>query len=139
MVCRLIVAVPNASSAQARWTGAGWFHLDLPRHLYHFPLSALRRLLAVSGFEELSAHHFSLRQNPFGWVQSLLNRSRRLPRNGLYTLLQPQSGAAARLSPAVRRRLRLAYWLGMPPAVGLSVLTTLLRQGATVSVVARLS
>lgn len=136
---RLIVAVPNFSSLQARWAGAAWFHLDLPRHLFHFPLAALERLLVDCGFTCASRHHFSLRQNPFGWVQSLLNRSRRLPRNGLYELLQPPSGATARLSPAVRRRLRMAYWLGMPPAVGLSVLTTLLRRGATVSVVARFS
>ncbi|MCP4657372.1 MAG: class I SAM-dependent methyltransferase [bacterium] len=136
---RLIVAVPNFSSLQARWTGAAWFHLDLPRHLFHFPLAALERLLVDCGFTCASRHHFSLRQNPFGWVQSLLNRSRRLPRNGLYELLQPQSGAAARLRPAVRRRLRTAYWLGMPPAVGLSLLATLLRQGATVSVVGRAS
>jgi len=45
---RLIVAVPNFSSAQARWTGAAWFHLDLPRHLYHFPLAVGTPLLAAS-------------------------------------------------------------------------------------------
>ena len=48
---RLVVAVPNFSSLQARWAGAAWFHLDLPRHLWHFPLAALRRLLADCGFE----------------------------------------------------------------------------------------
>ena len=46
---RLIVAVPNFSSLQARITGAAWFHLDLPRHVFHFPLPALRRLLTLTG------------------------------------------------------------------------------------------
>jgi len=84
---RLVIAVPNFGSAQARWTGAAWFHLDLPRHLFHFPASALRRLLERSGFEVVSEHHFSLRQNPFGWIQSVMNRFGGLPRNGLYAQL----------------------------------------------------
>ena len=37
---RLVVAVPNFASRQAEWSGAAWFHLDLPRHLYQ--LSARR-------------------------------------------------------------------------------------------------
>ena len=88
---RLVVAVPNFESVQARWTGPAWFHLDLPRHLHQFPLSALRLLLESTGFEVVSEHHFSLRQNPFGWVQSWLNRIPRLPRNGLYTLLHQRA------------------------------------------------
>ena len=69
-VRRLIVAVPNFSSWQARWAGAAWFHLDLPRHLFHFPLPALRRLLEECGLACRSEHHFSLRQNPFGCALS---------------------------------------------------------------------
>ena len=76
---RLIVSVPNFESFQASFSGPAWFHLDLPRHLYHFPLSALRRLLERVGFEIASEHHFSLRQNPFGWIQSWLNRFPSLP------------------------------------------------------------
>jgi SAM-dependent methyltransferase len=133
---KVVVALPNFSSLQARWAGAAWFHLDLPRHLFHFPQSALERLLEDCGYECVSRHHFSLRQNPFGWVQSALNRSRTLPRNGLYTLLQPRAGTVSRWPPSVHRQLRLAYWLGMPPALALSLLTTVLRQGATVTVVA---
>lgn len=134
---RLVVAVPNFSSLQARWAGAAWFHLDLPRHLFHFPLAALERLLEDCGFACRSRHHFSLRQNPFGWVQSALNRSRRFARNGLYELLQPRSAAALTLGAGERRALRLVYWLGMPPAVALSALAALLRRGATVHVVAQ--
>ena len=134
---RLIVAVPNAASAQARWMGVGWFHLDLPRHLYHFPLPALRRLLAVSGFEEATSHHFSLRQNPFGWIQSAANRISGLPRNGLYALLHRRSNAAP--LPYGRGMRALLYTflvLGAPLGLAASLLETLARSGGTVHVVA---
>jgi len=135
---RLIVAVPNFSSWQARWSGAAWFHLDLPRHLYHFPLEALCRLLRDVGFEIDEVHHFSLRQNPFGWIQSALNRVSALPRNGLYTLLHRR----ARREPppydvATRALLMLLFLLAGPLALALSLIETFGRSGATVHVVAR--
>jgi SAM-dependent methyltransferase len=135
---RLVVAVPNFSSVQARWAGPAWFHLDPPRHLYHFPLGALRRLLDEAGFAVRSEHHFSLRQNPFGWVQSALNRWPRLPRNGLYTLLHRRgAGQPVPFGAGTRRLLWLALVLGMPVALGLSVLEAVFRSGATVHLVAQ--
>jgi SAM-dependent methyltransferase len=133
---RLIVAVPNYSSLQARWSGPAWFHLDLPRHLFQFPVAGLRQLLTNSGFAPRSEHHFSLRQNPFGWVQSALNRFRQLPRNGLYTLLKSRTECAPQYTLGTRAAFRLAYWLGMPIACGLSVAETLARSGASVCIVA---
>jgi SAM-dependent methyltransferase len=134
---RLAIAVPNFSSAQARWAGPAWFHLDLPRHLYHFPKDALQRLMTECGFECASEHHFSLRQNPFGWVQSTLNRSRQLPRNGLYTLLKRRGGEnGAPFDPATRARLRLAYAAGMPLALAASIVDATFRSGASVCVMA---
>ena len=134
----LIVAVPNFGSAQARWAGAAWFHLDPPRHLYHFPLSALRRLLQSVGLVVESEHHMSLRQNPFGWTQSALNRMRCLPRNGLYTLLHERTqGKPAPFDARTRFWLRLAMLVGTPFALAASVLEAALRVGGTVHVVAR--
>jgi 2-polyprenyl-3-methyl-5-hydroxy-6-metoxy-1,4-benzoquinol methylase len=134
---RLIVAVPNFSSLQASWTGAAWFHLDLPRHLHHFPLSALRDLLGSTGFVVDSEHHFSLRQNPFGWIQSIMNFFPRLPRNGLYTLLHQRSqGQPPPFDGPTRRRLWAWLLLSTPIALALTVLETLLRSGATVHLVA---
>lgn len=135
---RLIVAMPNFSSAQARWTGAAWFHLDLPRHLYHFPLAALEALLRSAGFAITSVHHFSLRQNPFGWIQSILNCCKALPRNGLYTLLHRRSAATPPPFDA-RTRFWLRLWLVLatPLALLATLLETLFRSGATVHLVAR--
>jgi len=135
---RVVVAVPNFESAQARWTGAAWFHLDLPRHLYQFPASTLRRLLSEIGFEVLSEHHFSLRQNPFGWIQSVLNCFPGLPRNGLYTLLHRRSPDGA-LPFDARTRFWLRFWLvvGAPFGLLATVIETIARSGATVHMVAR--
>jgi len=134
---QLVVAVPNFSSAQSVWAGPNWFHLDLPRHLFHYPLAALSRMLEGNGFVCRSDRHLSLRQNPFGWVQSALNRDRSLPRNCLYSLLHRGDPAA---HPSIRQRtrirLRLAYWLGMPIALGISLITAAMGSGATVFVVA---
>jgi SAM-dependent methyltransferase len=134
---RLVVAVPNFSSWQARWSGSAWFHLDLPRHLWHFPLDALRRLLRGAGFEIRSEHHFSLRQNPFGWVQSALNRLPGLPRNGLYTLLQhrPAQGPAP-FDAATRAWLWLSFLAATPLGLLATLAETAARNGATVHVVA---
>jgi 2-polyprenyl-3-methyl-5-hydroxy-6-metoxy-1,4-benzoquinol methylase len=135
---RLIVAVPNFSSLQARSSGAEWFHLDLPRHLYHFPVLALRRLLTATGFDVESEHHFSLRQNPFGWIQSWLNRVSALPRNGLYTLLHQRApGGAAPFDAATRICLMLGLALLAPFALAASALEAVLRSGATIHLVAR--
>jgi SAM-dependent methyltransferase len=135
---RVIVAVPNFESAQARWMGPAWFHLDLPRHLYQFPASGLCALLEDSGFEVVSEHHFSLRQNPFGWIQSALNCIPGLPRNGLYTVLHERARGEA---PPYAASTRLLLWglllLLTPAALGATLLSTLARSGATVHVVAR--
>ncbi len=134
---RLVVAVPNFESLQARWSGNAWFHLDLPRHLYQFPLSGLRQLLERVGFHPESDHHFSLRQNPYGWIQSAMNRGHAFPRNALYTLLH-RRGADEAPPYATGLRLRL-FALGalmVPLALAATVVETLLRSGATVHVVA---
>lgn len=133
----VVVSVPNLSSLQARWAGPAWFHLDPPRHLWHFPLEALRRLLAREGLAPEAEYHFSFRQNPFGWVQSALNRVEALPRNALYELLHAGSAREAGLSRAQRLALRAAWFTAMPVAVGLSAVEAALRTGATVCVVAR--
>lgn len=133
----IIVAGPNFSSLQARWAGPAWFHLDPPRHLTHFPLAALQRLLHLSGFVCLSNHHFSLRQNPFGWIQSFLNKLPWLPRNSLYAMLHSQnSGQRSDLSVAMRIQLWIWFWILALPALLISMCASAFRRGATVHVVA---
>jgi SAM-dependent methyltransferase len=49
----LIVSVPNFGCWQRRRFGGRWFHLDLPRHRFHFDARALRSALERAGFEEI--------------------------------------------------------------------------------------
>lgn len=133
----IVVAVPNFSSLQARWSGPAWFHLDLPRHLYHFPVAGLATLLEECGFRVESAHHFSLRQNPFGWVQSALNKLSWLPRNGLYELLHKRTGDKPAFGLLTRCVLYTAFLLGMPISLAVEIVAALFRAGATVHLVAK--
>ena len=48
---QVVVAVPNWSCWQRRRAGASWFHLDLPRHLFHFSPHALEALARRVGLE----------------------------------------------------------------------------------------
>jgi 2-polyprenyl-3-methyl-5-hydroxy-6-metoxy-1,4-benzoquinol methylase len=134
---KLVVSVPNFSSWQAERFGPAWFHLDLPRHLFHFPANGLRQLLANTGFRSTAEQHFSLSQNPFGWVQSLLNQSETGPRNSLYSQLK-MSSAPSDSCPSFWKSLgnRTAYWLGMPLGVAFSLLSAAFRRGATVTIIA---
>lgn len=133
----VVIAVPNFSSWQARWSGPAWFHLDPPRHVYHFPVEALRTLLDSCGFARRSEHHFSLRQNPFGWVQSWLNRHPRWRRNALYELLQRRGDASgSEISAREKAELLAAFLIGMPIGLALEVLATMLQTGGTVHIVA---
>lgn len=69
----LVLEVPNLSSLQSRLTGKHWFHLDIERHLFHFPAAGLRKLLKATGFIVIEKGTFSWEQCPFGVLQSFLN------------------------------------------------------------------
>ena len=47
----LIIAVPNAGSLQARVFRSRWFHLDVPRHLFHYTRTSLTGVLRDAGFD----------------------------------------------------------------------------------------
>ena len=51
---RLIIAVPNYTSFDAKYYKKYWAAYDLPRHLYHFSPKAMTTLLKEMGFEIVS-------------------------------------------------------------------------------------
>lgn len=97
------VAVPNFGGAQAQASGRHWFHLDLPRHLWHFRRRSLELLLAKAGFRPARCSTLSFEYDWYGTLQSWMNRAW-ADENRLYAVLkgQPASGAetAQRLSAA---------------------------------------
>ena len=136
----LVIAVPNFESLQARMTGRHWFHLDVPRHYHHFGLSVLRRLLESNGFQVESVSHFSMEQNPYGWIQSLLN-AMGFSKNLLYDALKNDKARTVanplRKYPAQSALMMLALVGVIPLSFALFLLEVLVRRGATVEVYAR--
>jgi len=47
---KLIVAVPNHTSYDAAFYGKDWAAYDVPRHLYHFDVQSMSRLMSSAGF-----------------------------------------------------------------------------------------
>ena len=98
------IAVPNFSSFQSSLFKADWFHLDLPRHLYHFGTENLSRVLEQRGYAISSVSTSSLEQNLFGFIQSLMNKLKFLGKpNEFYQLLKKRSGTG--------QTLELVLWL----------------------------
>jgi len=126
----LVVSVPNRESWQARVSGARWHHLDVPHHLHHYGESTLRRMLGRAGFHILRAEHFNTEQNPFGWLQSLLNMMDPAASNALFDSLRSTERNGGRRLPVSSMVL---LPLLTPVAVGLSAVESLARRGGTVT------
>ena len=127
-----IVSVPNRESWQARVSGARWHHLDVPHHLHHYGESTLRRMLEREGFRIDRVEHFNTEQNPFGWLQSLLNMMSPRASNALFRSLQNGPGGNGS-----GRRLPLSSLVLLPllapVSLGLSAVESLARRGGTVT------
>ncbi len=128
---RLLVAVPNLASLQARIGGPRWYHLDLPRHRTHFTAAGLETLLRRHGLEPLRTSHVVAEQNPYGMWQTLVNRFTRTP-SYLYNLLK--RNAPARSLDLV---VTIAFLPMTIPAALLELAAGLARRGGTISVLAR--
>lgn len=133
----LVVAVPNLDSLQGSLFGRHWFHLDVPRHYFHFNSDNLNAVLKNLGFRVVQEDHFSFEQNPYGWLQSFYN-ALGFDNNFLYTVLKNRSARTTRLRQhPVQAALTL---LLLAPLTGLSLLLTVLeavlRRGGSVEVYA---
>jgi len=129
---RLIIAVPNAQSTQAKRYGLHWFHHDPPRHLFGFGPVSLKLLLTENGFDIEKISTYSLEQNPFGEIQSRLN-ARGVPRDRLYNQLKgiTNDSWARRIGGLAS----MALWA--VPAVVRSTLESSNSNGASLIVIAR--
>lgn len=69
-----ILEVPNFSSFQSIIGKGKWFHLDAPRHIYHFEKETLNKLLFKHGFSSVNTVTGSIEMGIFGMLQTFLNR-----------------------------------------------------------------
>jgi 2-polyprenyl-3-methyl-5-hydroxy-6-metoxy-1,4-benzoquinol methylase len=68
----LVINVPNLDSLQARMFKNRWYHLDVPRHLYHYTPRSLTSIVEGVGFKTLDIHFFSSEHNWSGILGSLM-------------------------------------------------------------------
>ena len=106
---RLIVAVPDLASVQARIGGDRWFHQDVPRHRTHFTRAGLVRLLERTGLRVVRVRHLLVEQNPLG-MWTLLNRLTR-ERDFAFRLIKRDLGGVHRGG-----RSRVTWWSRRSPA-----------------------
>jgi 2-polyprenyl-3-methyl-5-hydroxy-6-metoxy-1,4-benzoquinol methylase len=135
----LVVALPNLASWQARLCRYGWFHLDLPRHYVHCSTDWLLRSLSQLGFEIVEVNHFSMEQNVYGWIQSLLNCAG-LKKNLLYDVLRNRSARDVarpfRTYPVQAVISVIAAAILLPLATLAMLAEVLFRRGGTIEVYA---
>ena len=129
----LVIAVPDSRGLQARLFNRHWFHLDVPRHLYHFSELSLRAALDDVGLDVVGVWHHEVEYDWFGWIQSALNRVMPQP-NILFDALTGRPRRVSRASVAVNVILGC---LCLIPALVATVASTLLGQGGTIVVAAR--
>lgn len=127
----LFLSMPNHESWQAALCGAGWFHLDPPRHLHGFGVRSLGALLRRCEFRVGSRHTWSMEQNPYGVIQGVLNNFF-TPRDRAYGVLKGTSRAP------VRQRLLDLFLVGVltPAALAFSIIESMAGRGGTMTVVA---
>ena len=127
----LIMSFPNIASYQAKLFKRHWLHLDPPRHLFLMPPATFEREVQKFGYEVESRRFFSIEQNPYGLIQSMLNKSG-FPRDLLYERLKGNSNYAPEFGTWFLMSQKFFAGFCFFPAILLDAFESMLRRGATV-------
>lgn len=131
----LFISVPNFGSPEAQANPAAWFHLDVPRHLHHFPAAVLRAALERRGFRVFSESWVAPEYDAFSLVQTWQNRLG-LPHNLLYLVLK-HAAPRGRSTRGQRVAAIALAIIQLPLAVVVAWWRAARRQGAVVVFMAR--
>ena len=131
----LVVAVPNATSLQARLFGDRWLALDLPRHLVHISPSALLSQIEALGFRVERVSYLRGGQVLFGWLHGLVGWLPGHP--DLYDAIRRTDARQAAQSPALRLCTLAAAVAALPLALVGTAIEVAARSGGTIYVEAR--
>lgn len=132
----LCISVPNISSLQARLGLTTWFHLDVPRHLFHFSRTGLVSLLEKQGFQIIKVTPGDRMQNIFGWLQSMANLFTPGHINSFYRLLQggqPLSGVN-KISLLIQL---ITSWIWIPLGIFGFLIEEICKKHGTITVYAK--
>jgi SAM-dependent methyltransferase len=132
------ISTPNVESLQARVFKGDWFHLDAPRHLFLFSPRTLGKFMGAHGFRLLALSHFSWEQNPYGWLQSILNRAG-FSSNLLYSLIKDtRPGWKRRFTLGVQGKFYILSGALLPLCLLLSGVMGVGHRGGTIEAYFRL-
>lgn len=132
---RLVIAVPNAASLQARMFGDRWFALDLPRHLVHLSPAPLLSKITDLGLRVERVSYRRGGQVAFGWAHGLVAQLPGQP--DLYEAIR--RGEARESGQRTARRLYALAAAGaaMPLALAAATVEVMARSGGTIYIEAR--
>lgn len=132
----VFISVPNFMSIQAVWGRDMWFHLDPPRHIWHFTQDTLTFLLEENGFVPEYSNFSFCEYGLFGWWQTILNRAG-LPFNSIYSLLKRRNEYNKEIERMDIQVIICASILFVPLFYILTVLEILLGRSCNITVVGR--
>ena len=132
---RLIIVVPNFSSYQRLIFNKNWFHLDPPRHLFHFTNESLAMILEKNNMIIEKNSFISFEHDPIGWIESFIN-TLSSNKNLLTRYLSSNHHKINKVS-----RLMILYFslIATPLAIILSIASWITKRGAIIQLVARKS
>lgn len=131
----LVVAVPNATSLQARVFGDRWLALDPPLHLVHLPAAALIGRLRGMSLRVERVSYWRGGQVAFGWLHGLVGLLPGHP--DLYDAIRRPEARRAKQSSWGRGATLAAGTLLAPVAALAAAIEIAIRQSGTVYVEAR--
>jgi SAM-dependent methyltransferase len=132
---RLVLAVPNAASLQARAFGDRWFALDLPRHLVHLSPAPLLSKIGDMGLRIERVSYLRGGQVVFGWVHGLVAQLPGQP--DLYEVIRRDEARRSAQSPGRRLYALGAAGAAVPLALAATAVEVAARSAGTIYIEAR--
>jgi len=131
----LVIAVPNATSLQARVFGDRWLALDLPRHLVHLSPPALLSKIEALGLRVERVSYLRGGQVVFGWAHGFVGKLPGHP--DVYEAIRRTEARQAAQSPAFRLYALGAAVVALPFALVATAVEVAARSGGTIYIEAR--
>ncbi|MEK9147805.1 MAG: methyltransferase domain-containing protein, partial [Patescibacteria group bacterium] len=113
---KLLIAVPNAASWEARLAGERWFHYDYPFHRVQFTPTAITMLLERIGFRALSIDFFNPEYTVSGFLQTFLNFL--FLKNALYTVVSHRRANVSQQKAMFSAMAGLLFLVVFSPLIG---------------------
>lgn len=132
----LLIRVPNINSWDFRLGKERWFHLDIPRHLYHYSPLTLSLLLSKAGFRAHSLSTASLEDNPIGVLQTFMSICG-FPAGSIFEIIKVESKDDSLKQKTIKplKTLLAAFALATPSLL-FSTVAALSGNGNTITIIA---